>query len=47
MTEVLDNLVRNEMEALLEELNLKPDVNQFYGCTFDHSLAYKLLLSKD
>ena len=35
MTEVLDNLVKNKMDALLKELNLEPDVNEFCGYSFD------------
>ena len=47
MTEVLDDLVKNRMEALLEELNLEPDINECCEHSFDHSLAHKLPLSKD
>ena len=47
MTNALDDLVANKMNDLLEELNLKPDINEFYGYSFDFSLAHKLPLSKD
>ena len=47
MTEVLNDLIENKMEVLLEELNLKPDINESYGHSFDCSLAHKLPLLKD
>ena len=47
MTEVVDDLVANKMDAPLEELNFEPDVNKFYGYSFDFLLAHELPLSKD